>query len=454
MRKLKTQDVVALGFMTIALFLGAGNIIFPPEIGLHSGQYSFYSEVGFLIAGVGLPMLTLIVIAKTGEGMEGLGRPLGRIGCILFCLFCTLSAGPLYAIPRSVGTSFDIGIVNLIVQRDLFSIGGYTITSVLFYRFVFSACFFFIATIISLYPGKILDIVGKYLGPIKITIIFILCIAAIFIPAGASSVVSESYKSQAFGDGLIGGYQTLDTLGAIIFGTIIIGAIRGKGIQDKSLVKRYTIILSISTGILLSFIYVCLFKLGLHSSDILGGKEGINGAMILQKYASFTFGSFGGILLAILITVACLVTAVGLTIVSAEYFSKLTKLSYKMFVFLIIVFAFTISLYGLSNLLNVMKPILLALYPIAVVVVLFNFVKDKIRYQPFVLVPVVIVTFIFGIFDCLSILNLQNYVPDIFSSVPLTQFNMSWIVPALTTGIVLFVVEKGIIKKKELKKVA
>jgi hypothetical protein len=35
---LKPRDIVALGFMTFALFVGAGNIIFPPMVGLQAGE--------------------------------------------------------------------------------------------------------------------------------------------------------------------------------------------------------------------------------------------------------------------------------------------------------------------------------------------------------------------------------------------------------------------------------
>ena len=36
--ELKLWDILALGFMTFALFLGAGNIIFPPMVGLAAGE--------------------------------------------------------------------------------------------------------------------------------------------------------------------------------------------------------------------------------------------------------------------------------------------------------------------------------------------------------------------------------------------------------------------------------
>ena len=37
--QLRSRDIIALGFMTFALFVGAGNIIFPPMVGLQAGEH-------------------------------------------------------------------------------------------------------------------------------------------------------------------------------------------------------------------------------------------------------------------------------------------------------------------------------------------------------------------------------------------------------------------------------
>ena len=49
MKTLRTRDIVALGFMTFALFLGAGNIIFPPMVGLAAGEHLVGATLGFLL---------------------------------------------------------------------------------------------------------------------------------------------------------------------------------------------------------------------------------------------------------------------------------------------------------------------------------------------------------------------------------------------------------------------
>jgi LIVCS family branched-chain amino acid:cation transporter len=68
MNQLRSQDLLALGFMTFALFLGAGNIIFPPSAGLAAGENLVQAALGFLLTGVGLPLLTVVALARVGGG--------------------------------------------------------------------------------------------------------------------------------------------------------------------------------------------------------------------------------------------------------------------------------------------------------------------------------------------------------------------------------------------------
>ncbi|MBA5859110.1 branched-chain amino acid transport system II carrier protein, partial [Morganella morganii] len=54
--RLTSREILALGFMTFALFVGAGNSIFPPMVGLQAGEMVWTAAAGFLITGVGFPV--------------------------------------------------------------------------------------------------------------------------------------------------------------------------------------------------------------------------------------------------------------------------------------------------------------------------------------------------------------------------------------------------------------
>ena len=60
---LSARNIAALGFMTFAMYLGAGNLIFPPFLGLQAGEHFASGMAGFLLTGVGLPALALVMVA-------------------------------------------------------------------------------------------------------------------------------------------------------------------------------------------------------------------------------------------------------------------------------------------------------------------------------------------------------------------------------------------------------
>lgn len=215
-RQLNSRDIIALGFMTFALFVGAGNIIFPPMVGLQAGSHVWVAAIGFLITAVGLPVLTVISLARVGGGIDNLSSPIGRGAGIVLATICYLAVGPLFAIPRTATVSFEVGIAPLTGAGELPLL-------------VYSIIYFTLVIGISLYPGKLLDTVGHVLAPIKIIALIILGVAAILWPAGGLSDATESYQSAAFSNGFVNGYLTMDTLGALVFGIVIVNAARSVG---------------------------------------------------------------------------------------------------------------------------------------------------------------------------------------------------------------------------------
>jgi len=98
-----------------------------------------------------------------------------------------------------------------------------------------------------------------------------------------------------------------------------------------------------------------------------------NGAWTLRCIVSQVFGAPGAILLAAIFTLACLTTCVGLINSVSQYFSTLwTKISYKGWVYIITGFSFIVSNLGLSTILSISVPILNAIYPIAIVLIILG----------------------------------------------------------------------------------
>lgn len=58
--KLDFKSNLLIGSLLFGLFFGAGNLIFPVHMGQLAGSNSLQATIGFLITGVGLPLLGVI----------------------------------------------------------------------------------------------------------------------------------------------------------------------------------------------------------------------------------------------------------------------------------------------------------------------------------------------------------------------------------------------------------
>ncbi len=426
MKVLKGQDILALGFMTFALFVGAGNIIFPPIVGLQAGPNVWMAALGFLVTAVGLPVITVIALAKVGGGMDALSSPIGKFFGGLLAAVCYLSVGPLFATPRTATVSFEVGIAPLT---------GESPTAL----FIYSLVYFLIVLAVSMYPGKLLDTVGRFLAPLKIVALAALGIAAFMLPAGSVGEAQPEYVAAPFSNGFINGYLTMDTLGALVFGIVIVNAIRSRGVESPKLITRYAIIAGLIAGVGLALVYISLFRLGSDSHAIAAGAS--NGAAVLHAYVQHTFGSLGSGFLAVLIALACLVTAVGLTCACAEYFSQVLPLSYRALVVILAGFSLLVSNLGLTKLILFSVPVLTAIYPPCIVVVALSFCKGLFKSPARIFGPVMLVSLIFGLIDALKSTGLKAYLPEVVNQLPLSEQNLAWLVPSVATLAVVFVID-------------
>ncbi len=434
MKVLKGQDILALGFMTFALFVGAGNIIFPPIVGLQSGSNVWIAALGFLITAVGLPVATVVALAKVGGGMDALSSPIGKIAGGLLAAAAYLAVGPLFATPRTATVSFEVGLAPLTGESPLA-------------LFLYSSVYFLIVFFVSLYPGRLLDTVGRFLAPLKIIALAILGIAAFALPAGDIGSATPVYEAAPFSQGFIQGYLTMDTLGALVFGIVIVNAIRSRGVESPKLITRYAIIAGLVAGVGLTLVYLSLFRLGSGSHEVAIGAT--NGAAVLHAYVQHTFGSLGSGFLAVLIALACLVTAVGLTCACAEYFSKILPLSYKALVIILAVFSLVVSNLGLTKLIAFSIPVLTAIYPPCIVLVALSFCKGFWNEQTRIVGPVMLASFIFGVVDALKGAGLADGLPNWLTHMPFSEQGLAWLVPSLIVLVGAFIYDRLLGKSQE-----
>ncbi len=423
---MKVRDIIALGFMTLSLFIGAGNIIYPPMVGLQAGANVWVTASGFLITAVGLPILTVIALSKVEGDMTNLSAPIGKWASIVLAVVCYLSVGPLFAIPRTATVSYEIGVIPFLQD-------GGSKSALL----IFSLFYFVFVTVISLYPTRLLDILGNALSPLKLLVIALLGIAAFLYPAGPVGDIVKPYDATPFPQGFVDGYLTMDTLGALVFGIVIVTAIRSRGIVEQAQIVRYASIAGFMALIGFVLIYIGLFKLGNNSSTI--AAEATNGAAILHRYVRHTFGSNGDIFLAILINLACAVTAIGLTTACATYFSSLFRLPYKGTAIALAFAGFAISNLGLTKIIEISVFALTAIYPPCIVLVLLSFLKPCFKRPQIVYSFTMLAALLFGILDALKPLKLSGLAWS--TELPLSESGLVWLLPSLGIFVIAWAVD-------------
>jgi branched-chain amino acid:cation transporter, LIVCS family len=429
---------IAVGFLLFALFLGAGNIIFPPELGQLAGDKIVISIIGFLITGVGLPLLAIVVVAKNGGDLQVLGNRVSAKFSIIFTAIVYLAIGPLFALPRTGAVAYSIGVaphLSNYMQDSWVPI------------FISTLIFFSITIYLAYNPTKLVDRIGKILTPALLIVICLLAIKAFITPLGEINEPRGAFTTNAFGESFVQGYLTMDVLGALVFGIVIVQALQNRGITDRAKQVKISIFAGIIAALGLAFVYISLAYIGVTSPDAVGYLD--DGGSILAAASNVLYGSAGSIILSATIILACLTTAVGLLSANASFFHKLfPRIPYKAFLIIFTLFSFAFANVGLSNLIAFSLPVLLIIYPIAIVLMLLALVGNWFNHSKIVYALGLIVTFIISLNDGLVQANI--IIPgysDFIQVLPLHDQSVSWLIPMIIAAIVGYAIQIFVNKK-------
>ncbi|HDX9578669.1 TPA: branched-chain amino acid transport system II carrier protein [Bacillus pseudomycoides] len=421
-KTLKPSQILSISLLLFAIFFGAGNMIFPPLLGLSSGENMWVSIAGFVITDVGLSLLAIVAVALAGGSFKTLASRVHPKFAAILAIIIYLSIGPLFVIPRTGSVSYEIGIVPLF-QDHWYSM------------LLFTGIFFTITYFLSLNPSKLVDHIGKILTPILLIIIAVMATKVILSPTSSFATPVGDYKDIPFFKGFLEGFLTLDAIGALVLSSIVVNAIRQNGVNDKKAITKYTIICGSIAALFLTVIYFALGYIGASNGN-LGQFE--NGGQLLATVMYQLFGTSGNILLSLAIIFACLTTAIGVVSAFANYFSNvLTNVSYKKLVLWVCIFSFVVSNLGLSLLIKLTLPVLIILYPITIILIFVSLIEKYTKRKPSVYVGAMIAAFIIS---CIHALDNIGMIPSAISSlasaIPFYNLGIGWIVPAVIGGIV------------------
>ena len=417
----KQRDILVTGFALFAMFFGAGNLIFPPFLGLITGSSWLTGFTGFILADVGLSLLAILAIAKcNGEVGEIFSRAGYKLSIVLSCAIM-ICIGPLLAIPRTAATTFEMGIQPIFGN---------------FNAVIFSVIFFAITLLLTIKPSKVVDIIGSYLTPALLIALLVLIGMGIINPLGS---IEPSTIDNVFSEGVFQGYQTLDALGAVSLGAVVITSIANKGYTKKEEQVSITFKAGLVAAAGLFLVYGGLTYLGSTVSSMFDSN--VSQAGLIVSITEMLLGFPGKVILGIIVALACLTTAIGLTSATGQYFAKLSnnKIKYETIVTVVCIFSLVISNFGVSTIIQFSAPILTFVYPPTIVLVVFTLLGEKIKNDN---------VFKFSTYAALfiSVLNIMGdfgvKVP-LINSLPLASLGFNWVVPVLVASAIGYFVKSN-----------
>jgi LIVCS family branched-chain amino acid:cation transporter len=404
-----------LGFALFAMFFGAGNLIFPPSLGKLAGVSYPLSALGFLLTGVGLPLLGIIAVAKSEGGIDHIARRIDPRFSKALAVIIMLAVGPLFAIPRTCATTYEIAIMP-----SMPFVGSW----------LFSAAFFAVVLWFALNPLAVVDRIGKILTPILLVSLLLMIVKGIINPIAAPVATGILHP---FGTGLIEGYLTMDMIGATIMGIVILNEVRSKGVFDKRSQIKIIVRAGLISAISLAIIYGGLTYLGATMS---AQADVFTRTGLLVSIGHDLFGVFGGPVLGVIVAAACLTTAIGLTVVCGEYFNKLSygKLSYKVVCITVASVSLILSNAGVDTIVKFAIPVLVTLYPAVMAVVILCIIGRPLENRN-IWRGAVSGAFAVGFVHALHAGGVTAWpIPWINANLPLNSLGVGWVLPAVVLG--------------------
>ena len=435
MNRLKKKDLLTLGFMMFSVFFGAGNLIFPPALGQAAGTNTLPAMLGFMTTGVGLPLLGIMAIAPAGgEYVQLLKRRTFPWFATALLIILYLIIGPLFAMPRTGAVSFEIGI------RPFVGAGDVTLPQA-----VYTALFFGASYYLSLNPNKLIDRVGKMLTPALLVVLVILFLRTFWSPMGAVLDPTGVYLESPYAQGFQDGYQTMDLLATIAIGALVVNAVRYRGVTDTRTIGKACLTAGLITVFLMACVYGSLAYLGATSVTALGHSE--NGGQLLAEAVRIFFGAAGNVLLALIIILACITTCCGITSSAAMFFHKLfkKKVSYERLLLFSTIFSFGASNIGLTQIIALAVPFLVAIYPLVIVFVILSLFDRFIGWRKSIYQGAVLVTFAFSLTDAMHAAGFGSAAlyEMLAAHVPFYGVMMGWVCPAVAGAVLGFIISLG-----------
>ncbi len=406
---------IIIGFAIFATYFGAGNLIFPPQIGLSSGNQWVLGAIGTSITAIILPIIAVVGVLNAGGSPENLVKPVAPWFYKVFYFIVLVFIGAGSTLPRSAATTYEMGILPITNSLPIWLVSG--VFFVLFYLFANN-------------KDNVIEKIGKFLTPVLLVLLFLIIGKAIISPIGTPV---DTGITNPLASSMISGYLTGDlTLGVLCSG-MFITAFYSQGYNKKQ-VYNGTLIACFIAFLGLFIIYTGL----LYGGACLSGElpQNIERTTLLVTIVSRVLGQPGLLALSISVTLACLTTSVGVGATLGVFLEDISnkKIKYKTWIFIEAILCFALSIQGVTGLINYVTPLFLIIYPMCIVLTFLG-IFDKFVPNDGLYKAGVFMSFLFGCVDAAIEVTGSQFLVNLITKIPLGNLGFAWLLPTVVAMI-------------------
>ena len=433
-KKKSSLDFLFIGLAYFACYFGAGNLVFPPKLGLQSGSSWLGGAIGLGISGIVLPLLALIIISYRGGDVESITKrvhPKLHIAMLAVLMFICM----FISIPRTAAVATELGV------SGIFGTVPYVPVVI---------AYFVICFLVGRNKESVLDKIGKYLTPLMVIILFVVVIKGMISPlgtAGAPAVDNPTINA------VLTGYQTGDVLVSVLMAAVFIGTVHEHGYKRGKEETAVVIKASIVAFICLFVIYGGLLFIGATVNTEYD--QSIGNAELLVELIRRLGGQVAMSAFGVAVILACLTTAIGQLTSVADFYegTKLfkNKVSYQVLFVIAACISAAVATLGLDTIIALAAPIFSLAYAPCLVLMLLGILQDVIPNDGG-FKGAMLLTIIEAFFEMLQAYINSPALGSLLNRLPFYSQGFGWVAPALiglVAGIIIFPKTGGVSLPKE-----
>ena len=406
-----------VGFALFSTFFGAGNLIFPPGIGIASGTQWLSGAIGLFVSGILLPVIAVIAVNNSGGNIKNVLNPVSSWFYNLFYIAMIMGLAMTSTMPKLAATTHEMGI------KALTSAVPMPVTVGIFFVVVF---------LLAKNSNDVVNKLGKYLTPALLIALLVIVAAAVIKPLGTPAVTGIE---RPFIDALMTGYNTGDLTLGLMCASLFFNALRDGELKENEINKGiYVTALVAIAG--LTIIYTGLLYLG--ATGTVYTSPDMSMATVLIVLVEQLLGKAGSGVLAVIVILACLTTGIGIATIAGEFVEELTKgkIKYTAWLIVVCIVGGALGVLGVNRIVGYASFMFMVIYPVCIVITFLGLVKPFLPNDgPFK--GGVLMAFIFSFMETLLSTGVEvSIFRTTINMMPLKDYGFAWFVPAVIGAVV------------------